>query len=172
MLHKRLTLTSGCLHLRENVLPFQACFAAGCDENFSSFLQEKSQELLGNKDFKETWWCSSLSDLANGKQGSPPQKLRAAAEYKSMFRKNSCSGSGLGLKVSSGLPQLWLEANNAQKWLVTTHFPETTCIIVDLLITACKASCIEVFATFEDELKLYCLRTFFLSSFHSMLAAN
>lgn len=63
-------------------------------------VQEKSQGILGNKDFKETWWCHKLDDLTNGKKGSPPPKPLSAADYKGMFRKNSCSGSGMGMKVS------------------------------------------------------------------------
>jgi len=56
--------------------------------------------VLGDKDFTETAWCGRLQDLEGGKQGTPPKEALKAADYKGMFRKSTCSGSGMGLKVN------------------------------------------------------------------------
>lgn len=61
----------------------------------------KGHELLGSKDYTETPWCDRLEDLDGGKQGTPPKEALKAADYKGKFRKNSCTGSGMGLKVYS-----------------------------------------------------------------------
>jgi hypothetical protein len=57
--------------------------------------------VLGNKDVTETAWCGRLQDLEDGKQGTPPKEALRASDYKGLFRKNTCSGSGMGLKVDT-----------------------------------------------------------------------
>ena len=63
--------------------------------------QAKSQDLLGNKDYKETAWVVDEAELMHGGTGSIPAAPLQPTEYKNCSRMNSCSGSGMGLKVRS-----------------------------------------------------------------------
>ena len=63
-------------------------------------LQAKSQEVLGNKDYTETCWVASETDLIAGNKCTPPTEPLQPAQYKGLRRKNKCSGQGMGLKVS------------------------------------------------------------------------